>query len=339
MCRGRRRVRRAAAGSDRGDGVEVGGEADHGGGEGPARAGLSRRSAGCGAPRPRGREDRLPRADQGDGRRRRQGHEGRRGRRRIRGCARLGAARSEIRVRRRAGAGREIPHRAAAHRDPGVRGHARQRRLSVRARLLRAAPAPEGAGGGAGARHEARASSRHGRGRRRGRARDRLRRRRHRRVHRRRHVRTGRHVLFHGDEHAAAGRASRHRDDHGPRSRRVAVPGCRGRAAAETAGRARDRRARDRGAHLRRGSRARLPAVDRHARASARTIHRPQCPRRHRRARRRRDLAVLRPDDREARRPRRGSTRGAAAPGRGARGLRDRRRRDQYRAAAADRRE
>ena len=76
----------------------------------------------------------------------------------------------------------------------------------------------------------------------------------------------------------------------------------------QRAGRARDRRPRDRGAHLRRGSRPRLPAVDRHAsriwRSRQPTARRA---RRHRRARRRRDHAVLRSDDRQADRPRRGS--------------------------------
>ena len=42
--------------------------------------------------------------------------------------------------------------RAAPHRDPGVRRHARQRRAPVRARLLGPAPQPEGDRGGALAR-------------------------------------------------------------------------------------------------------------------------------------------------------------------------------------------
>ena len=50
----------------------------------------------------------------------------------------------------------------------------------------------------------------------------------------------------------------------GPRRMAAARRG--GRAAAEAAGRARASRPRDRGAHLRRGSGPRLPAVDRHAR-------------------------------------------------------------------------
>src|SRR6266568_4237552 len=49
---------------DRCDGVEVRGEADHGGREGPAGAGLSRRRPGSKAVSEGGREDRLPGADQ-----------------------------------------------------------------------------------------------------------------------------------------------------------------------------------------------------------------------------------------------------------------------------------
>ena len=45
---------------------------------------------------------------------------------------------------------------SAPHRDPGVRRHARQRHSSQRARLLAAAPAPEGDRGSARARHDVR---------------------------------------------------------------------------------------------------------------------------------------------------------------------------------------
>ena len=184
-----------------------------------------------------------------------------------------------------------------------------QRGPPVRARLQRPAAPPEGAGGGARARHDGAASQRDGRCRDGGGTRDRLRRRRHRRVHRR----AGRHVLLHGDEHAAAGRAPGHRDDHRPRPGRVAVACCRGRAAAEAPGRARDPRPRAGGAPLRGGPGPRLPAVDRHADASG------ACPPANERVRvdtgvrrRRRSQSVLRPDAREADRLGRGS-RGSAA--------------------------
>ena len=54
-------------------------------------------------------------------------------------------------VRRRARADRALPRAAAPHRDAGVRRLAGQRRASLRARLLGAAPPPEGARGSAGA--------------------------------------------------------------------------------------------------------------------------------------------------------------------------------------------
>ena len=57
------------------------------------RAGLPRRAPGAGVPARRGREDRLPGADQGGCRRRRQGHAPRRERGRVRGRARERAAR------------------------------------------------------------------------------------------------------------------------------------------------------------------------------------------------------------------------------------------------------
>ena len=71
-------------------------------------------------------------------------------------AAALAAAQREARAAfgNDARADREVRHRAAAHRDPGVRRRARQRGASVRARLLAAAAAPEGDRGGAGAGHD-----------------------------------------------------------------------------------------------------------------------------------------------------------------------------------------
>ncbi len=150
-------------------------------------------------------------------------------RRRVCGGAGVGATRGEGVVRRRSRAARALPQLAAPHRDPGVRRHARRGGLPVRAGLLGAAAAPEGARGSAGAGDGADAAARDGRGGgRRGQG-DRLRRRGHRRIHRR----AGRHVLFHGDEHAAAGRAPRHRNDYRPRPGRMAVARRLRRAAAE----------------------------------------------------------------------------------------------------------
>ncbi len=91
------------------------------------------------------------------------------------------------------------------------------------------------------------------------------------RWHGRVHHRPGRPLLFHGDEHPAAGRASGHRDDHRPRPGRMAAAGGRRRAAAGAAGGPGHPRPRDRGARLRGEPRQGLPAFDRAARAPART--------------------------------------------------------------------
>ena len=65
-------------------------------------------------------------------------------------------ARGAVELRRRSRAGREVREPGPAHRSPGLRRHAWQRRLSIRAGLLGAAPSPEGHRGGAGARHDGR---------------------------------------------------------------------------------------------------------------------------------------------------------------------------------------
>ena len=72
----------------------------------------------------------------------------------LRRRAGLVPARGDQQLRRRRGADREVRAAAAPHRDPGVRRHARQLRLPVRARLLGAAAPPEGAGRSARARHD-----------------------------------------------------------------------------------------------------------------------------------------------------------------------------------------
>ena len=134
----------------------------------------------------------------------------------------------------------------------------------------------------------------------------RLRGRRHGRVHRRRRAAglQRRRLLVHGDEHAAAGRASGHRSGHRARSGRMAVPRRRRRGAAAHAGRGDARRPRRRGAALCRGPRARLPAVDRQV-GGARLPAGRRRARRYRRRSGRRDHAVLRSDDRQGDRARR----------------------------------
>ena len=97
-----------------------------------------------------------------------------------------GAGRRARRGRERLRLGRADPgegrRRRPPCRDPGARRRARQRHPSGRARLLGAAPAPEGAGGGAVAGRRSRAARAHGRGRGRRRPGHRLHQRRHGRV-------------------------------------------------------------------------------------------------------------------------------------------------------------
>ena len=228
-----------------------------------------------------GRAHRLPGADQGVGRRRRQGHARGRGGGEVRRCAGRRQARGQGVVRRRSRAGREVPDAAAPHRDPGLRRHARQLPLSVRARLLDPAPPPEGDRGGAGAQHGPGAAQADGRGRRRRGPGDRLCRRRHRRVHRQ----PGRQLLLHGDEHPSPGRASGDRDDHRPGPGRMAARRRGRRQDAVDAGRAPHRRPRGRGPALCRGPGAEFPALDRHPGPSAPAAGERARPRRHRRAR------------------------------------------------------
>ena len=130
---------------------------------------------------------------------------------------------------------------------------------------------------------------------------DRLRRRRHDRVHRRRQRRARpRALLLHGDEHPAPGRAPGDRGGDRDRPRRVAAPGRLGRAPAAAARRS----WRSTATRSRRGSMPRirpsgfLPSTGRldHLALPAGG----QVRDRQRRAPGRRDLVVLRPDDRQA---------------------------------------
>ena len=172
---------------------------------------------------------RLPAAGQGRGGRRRARDARRRGARRPRRGDRGRAARGRGRLRRRPRVHRALPAARAAHRGPGHRRHARHRALARRARVLAAAPPPEGARGVAvagrrrrAAGHARRRSDRAGPGRG-------LPRRRHGRVHRRR--RRPVEALLPGDERAPAGRAPGDRAGHGPRPRRAAAAGRGGRVA------------------------------------------------------------------------------------------------------------
>ena len=158
-------VHRPAGIGDARDGLQVGRQVADGKGQRAAGAGLPRRRPGSGLPAGAGRPHRLPGAAQGQRRRRRQGHARDRAVGRLQGRAGVVQARSDQLLRRRQGTGRKIPDPPAPHRDPGVRRHPRQLRLPARARLLGAAPPPEGAGRSAGAGHDAEAPRRDGRGR------------------------------------------------------------------------------------------------------------------------------------------------------------------------------
>ena len=152
--------------------------------------------------------DRLSAARQGRVGRRRQGHaHGRRsgGSRRRRARRALGSRRG---IRRRRGVPRAAPDAAAPHRSAAARRPARHGPAVRRARMLDPAAASEGRRGDAVGGRDAGAATGAGRGGRRRRARGRLHQRRHDRVPARR----GRAVLLPRDEHAAAGRASDHRD-------------------------------------------------------------------------------------------------------------------------------
>ena len=127
-----------------------------------------------------------------------------------------------------------------------------------RARVLDPAAASEGRRGDAVAGGDAGAAARDDRRRGGGRARGRLHQRRHDRVPARR----GRPLLLPRDEHAAAGRASDHRDGDRRRSGPLADPDRARRAARPRSGAAADaERPRDRVPDLRRGSRQQLSAV------------------------------------------------------------------------------
>ena len=148
-------LHRPAAVGDPGDGAEGRVQAADGKGRRAAGARLPRQRPGPGAAAARGRPHRLPGADQGQRRRRRQGH--------ARGRARPSEFAAALASCQREAINsfgddavlvESYVHAPAPHRDPGVRRHARQLRLPVRARLLGAAAPPEGARGSAGARHD-----------------------------------------------------------------------------------------------------------------------------------------------------------------------------------------
>ena len=257
FARRRRRRRpdvdRSATGGDRGDGLEDRGQAADGGRRRPGarRADASRR---CGA-------DDLPvliKASAGGGGR---------GMRIVASLAVLDREVAAAQAEAASAFGdadgvlRAVPDARAPRRGADRRRRARHGVGARRAGVLDPAPPPEGDRGSAVAARRARRrdARRAVRRRRRRGAGDRLHRRRHRRVPRRRR----RHVLLPRDEHAAAGRASRHRVHDRRRPRRPADRRRRRRrldpCATAVVG------SRDRGPPLRRGSRRRLAAAQRDA--------------------------------------------------------------------------
>ena len=269
----RLRVHRPAAGEHPPDGRQGERQAGDDQGGRAVRAGVGRRAA----RRPEGdRQDRaqgrLPGDHQGGRRRRRPRHAGSAHRGCAAECRQHDAHRGAGGVRQSDGLPRALSRAAAPHRDPDPRRRAQERGLPLRARLLAAAPAPEGARGGAGDRPAGEAARQDRRALRRRLPAHRLSRRRHLRVP----VRGGR-VFLHRDEHPHPGRAPGDRNDHRPRPRAGADPRRRGRQAALPAEGHPAARPRHRVPHQRRGSRTAsrrrparsLPTTRPAARASA----------------------------------------------------------------------
>ena len=206
--------------------------------------------------------DRLSGDDQGLGGRRRPGPAGRLRRQGGRRGLLVLPDRGQERLRRRPGLPREVHRGAPAHRDPGTGRRPRQRRLPLGARVLDAAPAPEGHRGGplpVPRRGHPPGHGRAGRGAGEGRA---VPVRRHGRVRRRQ----GQGLLLPGDEHAAPGRAPGHRADHRAGPRRADDPRGRRREAPVHPGPGPPRRLGDRVPDQRRGPVPQLPPLHRAAR-------------------------------------------------------------------------
>ncbi len=158
-------VHRADAGGHRADGQQGGGQAPHARGRGALRARLRRAGpVGRGACRRARAADRLSGDGQGRGRRRWPRHAPRAEPQALAAarCA-AHAPRRDQRLRLRRTDPRAGDPPAAARRDPGLRRRAGQHHPSQRARLLGAAPAPEGRSRKRRARYDAGAARAHGR--------------------------------------------------------------------------------------------------------------------------------------------------------------------------------
>ena len=146
-------LHRPAPGVDPADGRQGVGQAGDGSGRRAHGARVERRPA---RGRAGDRQDRafgrLPGHHQGGGRRRRPRHAGRSHRSRVDQRGDDDQAGSPVGVRKSERLHGEVPGEPAAHRDPGPRRPAPQRRVARRPGLLDAAPAPEDHRGSAGAR-------------------------------------------------------------------------------------------------------------------------------------------------------------------------------------------
>ena len=152
------------------------------------------------------------------------------------------------RVRQRRGVHGEVSRATTSHRIPGTCGRSGQRRTSWRTRLLDAATAPESHRGSAGSRHHRGTTTTDRRAMRQCLPRNWLSQRRHLRIPIRK-----RRVLFHRNEHAPAGRAPGHRNDHRRRYRPRTTAHRERRKTRYHAGRCPDSGPRDRMPHQRRG--------------------------------------------------------------------------------------
>ena len=168
----------------------------------------------------RSRRDRVPGPAQGERRRRRQGDAARQRTRGPRGRVRDGRGRGRGGIRRLDAVRRAGTRPGAPRRDPGALRRPRRRAHARRARMLDPAPAPEADRGVALRCVDARAPLGDGVGGRARLSRGRLPQRRHLRVP----ARSGRELLLHRAERAAAGRASRHRARHRHRHRPRTAP-------------------------------------------------------------------------------------------------------------------
>ena len=262
---GGHRLGRPAARRDAGHGPQGAGQGA-GGGRRCARAAERRawrqgptRQRSTPPPRPS-----VPPSGQGVGRRRGRGMRLVREPGRAERGRHLGAAGGRRRVRLRRRVLGALPGGPPARRGPGDRGHPRHRAAPLRSGVLGAAAAPEGGGGGPGRPRARLGPRRHVGGRGVGGAGRRLRGGGHGGVPGR-----CRRLLLPRDEHAAPGRARRHRAGDRARPGGPATGGGRRAAPPLRPGRGVDARSRRGGAALRRTAPGGLPADARHGRPRA----------------------------------------------------------------------